>query len=136
MMTPTDAIAPSAALSMCPCLSGNGYDACCGRMHRSQALAATAEQLMRSRYSAFALGNAPYLLRSWHPATRPSTLELDPAVRWIRLDIERIVRGGLADDTGLVEFTAHAVHGGVRSEQHELSRFEKHEGVWLYVDAV
>lgn len=96
----------------------------------------TAEKLMRSRYAAFAVGDDAYLLRTWHPATRPDTLELDPAVRWLRLDIERTVRGGMLDDTGLVEFTAFYRRDGVRGSQHEASRFEKVAGAWLYLDAM
>lgn len=55
----------------CPCGLPAAYDDCCGRLHRGQAPATTAEQLMRSRYSAFAVGDEAYLLRSWHPTTRP-----------------------------------------------------------------
>lgn len=91
---------------------------------------------MRSRYSAFAVGDAGYLLRTWHPRTRPGSLELDPDVRWVRLDIQRTVRGGLGDTEGIVEFTAHARQDGRRTKQHEVSRFEKVAGDWLYVDAV
>ncbi|WP_427846506.1 YchJ family protein [Cryobacterium arcticum] len=120
----------------CPCLSGNGYADCCGRLHRGESRAVTAEKLMRSRYAAFAVGDDAYLLRTWHPATRPDTLELDPTVRWLRLDIERTVRGGMLDDTGLVEFTAFYRHDGVRGSQHEASRFEKVAGSWLYLDAM
>lgn len=91
---------------------------------------------MRSRYAAYAVGDSDYLLRSWHPATRPSALELDPTVRWVRLDIERTELGGLLERTGIVEFTAFYRQDGVRGSQHEVSRFEKIDGSWLYVDAV
>jgi SEC-C motif-containing protein len=91
---------------------------------------------MRSRYAAFAVGDAGYLLRTWHPRTRPETLVLDTGVRWMRLDIERTTRGGFGDTEGLVEFTAYAREHGRRTTQHEVSRFEKVSGVWLYVDAV
>jgi SEC-C motif-containing protein len=91
---------------------------------------------MRSRYSAFAVGDAAYLLRTWHPRTRPGALELEPGVRWLRLDIERTARGGLGDTEGTVEFTAYARQDGHRIVQHEVSRFEKVAGAWLYVDGV
>lgn len=91
---------------------------------------------MRSRYSAFAVGDAGYLLRTWHPRNRPGTLELDPGVRWVRLDIERTIRGGLLDTEGIVEFTAHARQDGARIQQHEVSRFEKVAGEWLYLNGV
>ena len=120
----------------CPCLSGNGYSVCCGRLHHGEARAGTAQILMRSRYSAFAVGDADYLLRTWHPRTRPHSLDLDPDVRWLRLDIERTERGGPLDTDGIVEFTAYARHDGRRTQQHEVSRFEKVAGAWLYVDGV
>ena len=91
---------------------------------------------MRSRYSAFAVGDAAYLLRSWHPRTRPATIELDESVRWLRLDIDRTVRGGMLDIEGIVEFTAHSRRDGRRTSQHEISRFEKVSGDWVYLDAV
>jgi hypothetical protein len=65
----------------CPCGLGDDYESCCGRFHAG-APAPTAEALMRSRYSAFAVGDAGYLLRTWHPAGRPQNLSLDPALRW------------------------------------------------------
>ena len=74
----------------CPCGTGRRYDACCGPHHRGSARAATAEELMRSRYSAFVAGEASYLLRTWHPATRPETLVLDEDVRWTGLEVDRI----------------------------------------------
>ncbi|WP_431218411.1 YchJ family protein [Leifsonia xyli] len=118
----------------CPCLSGETYDACCGPLHRGEP-APTAERLMRSRFSAFALGDAAYLLRSWHPSTRPAELELDPGLRWYRLDIERTERGGLFDRDGVVEFIAH-YKGGQRGSQHEVSRFIREGRDWFYLDAV
>ena len=65
----------------CPCGLGDDYAACCGRLHGG-APAATAEALMRSRYSAFAVGDADYLLRTWHPSSRPRELVLEPDLRW------------------------------------------------------
>src|SRR2546429_6760422 len=56
----------------CPCGLGDGYESCCGRLHAG-APAPTAESLMRSRYSAFAVGDAGYLLRTWYPSARPRT---------------------------------------------------------------
>ena len=60
----------------------------------------------RSRYSAFAVGDAGYLLRTWHPSGRPQTLSLDPALRWIRLAVLETRDGGLFDATGTVQFRA------------------------------
>ncbi len=91
---------------------------------------------MRSRFSAFAVGDSDYLLRSWHPRTRPSTLTLDPALRWYRLDILSTVAGGMLDVEGTVEFQAFYRSDDERGSQHEVSRFIRADRVWLYVDAV
>jgi SEC-C motif-containing protein len=90
---------------------------------------------MRSRYSAFVVGAADYLLGTWHPSTRPTALELDPTVRWFRLEISGSSRGGMLDTRGTVEFSARFRHGGGAHVQHELSRFAKLRGRWYYVDA-
>ena len=90
---------------------------------------------MRSRYSAFAMGLAPYLLESWHPSTRPANLELDDTLRWYRLDILDRTRGGMLDATGTVEFVAYFRNGTERGTQHENSAFLKEKGRWLYVSA-
>lgn len=120
----------------CMCLSGLAYAECCGRFHSGEAQAATAEQLMRSRYSAFVLLNAEYLRKTWHPATAPSELELDPAMEWRRLDILSTSRGGPLDSEGTVEFNAHFRHAGERGVHHETSRFVRENRRWYYVDAV
>ena len=91
---------------------------------------------MRSRYSAFAVGNAPYLLATWHPDHRPDQLDLDPELEWRRLDILATSGGGPLDSTGTVEFTAHYRQDGQRGSQHELSRFVRENGQWLYLDGV
>lgn len=118
----------------CPCGSGEAYAACCGPLLRAEALAETAESLMRSRYSAFVVGDVDHLLRTWHPRTRPSRLDLDDELHWTGLEVEAVAGGGPDDTTGLVEFRARwAVHGRT-GELHELSRFERRAGRWLYVD--
>lgn len=90
---------------------------------------------MRSRYSAFALGLAPYLLASWHPSTRPRTLELDDSLRWYRLDILGRTHGGMLDTTGTVEFIAYYRDGPDRGTQQENSVFRRENGRWFYVSA-
>jgi SEC-C motif-containing protein len=123
-------------VTRCPCLSGETYDVCCGRFHAGRAEAPTAEQLMRSRYSAFAVGDAGYLRRTWHPSTRPTDMDLDPAVRWTRLDVLAVTGGGPFDTAGTVEFRAHHRLDGVSGTQHEVSRFVREDGRWLYVGPV
>ncbi|MFD9889975.1 YchJ family protein [Amycolatopsis sp. NPDC059027] len=120
----------------CPCGLGEPYDACCGRYHRGEQTAPTAELLMRSRYSAFAVGDAGYLLRTWHPSARPANLDLDPAQRWARLEILGHTGGGLLQAEGTVEFRAHYRHDGQRGVLHENSRFVREGGQWLYLDAL
>ena len=90
---------------------------------------------MRSRYTAYALGLTEYLLATWHPSTRPSSLELEPGIRWYRLDILGRTRGGMLDTTGTVEFRASFRHDGQAGSQHEVSEFVRERGRWYYVDA-
>jgi SEC-C motif-containing protein len=120
----------------CPCLSGATYGACCGPFHHGDELAPSAERLMRSRYSAYVTGNVRYLLATWHPDTKPRTLELDPDQRWYLLDIVRTSRGGMLDVTGTVEFVAKYRLRGHAGEQHENSRFVRERRRWYYVDAI
>ena len=121
----------------CPCGSGAAYAACCRPLHTGEARAATAEQLMRSRFSAFAVGAADHLLRSWHPSTRPARLDLDPGLHWTRLEIQGATGGGTFHTEGTVEFTAYSRYrGGDEEAMHENSSFVREAGEWLYVSAV
>jgi SEC-C motif-containing protein len=118
----------------CPCLSGLTYAECCGPLHRGERTAPTAEALMRSRYSAFAVGDAGYLRATWHPSTRPDALELDDATRWRRLDVLATSAGGPFDTTGTVEFRATYRDADGAGTLHEVSRFVRERGTWTYVD--
>jgi SEC-C motif domain protein len=89
---------------------------------------------MRSRYSAFAVRDEGYLLRTWHPATRPAELDPDLAMRWTGLDVLDTTEGSAFHSAGTVTFRAHYTHRGQRGALHERSRFARHEGVWVYVD--
>ncbi|MFE2508558.1 YchJ family protein [Streptomyces naganishii] len=115
---------------LCPCGLGARYEDCCGRFHRGEGAAPTAEALMRSRYSAFVRGEAGYLLRTWHPRTRPARLELDPGPRWTGLEILDTSDGSAFHSTGTVTFRASYRGGSL----HERSRFERVDGAWVYVD--
>lgn len=90
---------------------------------------------MRSRYSAFAAGNADYLLRTWHPSTRPRDLDLDDQVEWLRLELRAVSGGGEHEDSGTVEFVAHYWVGPhrERGQLHEVSEFVRERGAWFYV---
>jgi len=91
---------------------------------------------MRSRYSAFAVGAADYLLATWHPATRPARLELDDDVRWIGLDVLATTGGSLLASDGTVEFRAHYLRDRQPGAQHENSRFVRDGGRWHYLDGI
>jgi SEC-C motif domain protein len=120
----------------CPCSSGKRYAVCCGALHRGQRQARTAEQLMRSRYSAYVLRLEPYLLTTWHPDTRPAALDLQSdTARWLGLQILRTVAGGVGDDSGQVKFIARYRLDGTDHELAEDSRFVRLDGHWTYLDA-
>jgi SEC-C motif-containing protein len=118
----------------CPCGSGARYDACCGRLHRRQADAETAEELMRSRYAAYAVGDLDHVFRTWHPRTRPDTVAPDPELTWTGLRVLDVVAGGPGDDSGEVEFEATYERRGRPGRLHERSRFERRRGRWVYVE--
>src|SRR5215204_3087456 len=120
----------------CPCLSGSAFGECCGPLVAGTRDAPTAAQLMRSRFTAFAIGAREYLVATWHPSTRPSSLELDPAMRWYRLDVIRTERGGPLDRMGSVEFRAYYRAGAERGELHETSSFVREDDGWRYLDGV
>ncbi|TMQ91379.1 hypothetical protein ETD83_31270 [Actinomadura soli] len=122
-------------MARCPCGVGDRYRDCCGRLHRGEAAAATAAELMRSRFSAFARQDEAYLLSTWHAATRPERVGFEDGLRWTRLEIVREEGGGPGDDKGVVEFRAHYLTGpgSQPGELHEVSRFVRHDGGWVYV---
>lgn len=120
----------------CPCGLGEPYAACCGRFHEGAKTAPTAELLMRSRFSAFAVGDTAYLKRTWHPTTRPRTLRLDAEQQWTRLEILAKTGGGPLHAEGTVEFRAHYVEQGYPGSMHENSRFVREDGQWLYLAAL
>lgn len=91
---------------------------------------------MRSRYTAFVVGDAEYLRRTWHPSTRPARLDLDTDRQWIGLEILGTTGGGFLNTEGTVEFRAHSVQRGRPDIQHEHSRFIREDGAWFYVDAL
>ncbi|MFP5255377.1 MAG: YchJ family protein [Acidimicrobiia bacterium] len=121
----------------CPCGSGASLGACCGPIVSGERPAPTAERLMRSRFTAFALGAEAHLLRSWHRSTRPPTISFVPGQRWVRLEVLATVAGELLDPEGEVEFRAHYDRRGRSGVLHELSRFVRDdEGHWVYLGAV
>ncbi|MCV7027381.1 SEC-C domain-containing protein [Mycolicibacterium novocastrense] len=120
----------------CPCGSGELYSACCEPLHDGARVAATAEELMRSRYAAFAKGVEDYLFTTWHPRTRPLDVTVDREMAWTGLAISDVVAGSEGDQHGEVEFTARYIHAGRPGAMHERSRFERRAGRWFYVDRI
>ncbi|MGL4832284.1 MAG: YchJ family protein [Propionibacteriaceae bacterium] len=116
--------------TQCPC-GGGSYDDCCGPLHEGSRLAHTAEELMRSRYCAFAVRHDDYLFRTWHPKFRPHIVATDDTA-WTGLEILDVLDGGPHDQTGIVEFIAHYDGGQV----HERSTFSRRAGCWMYEEAV
>jgi SEC-C motif-containing protein len=150
---------PSAGVAPCPCGGGparQALEACCGPLLRGERLASTAEQLMRSRFSAFALGDVDHLLRTHPPRTdgpaspseaeRRRALEAScRAVRWRRLEILATEAGGAEDLEGTVTFRAHYQQRGAGGAagsgvMEECSRFGREggtlRGAWLYLEAL
>ena len=120
-------------LQLCPCGSGLVYGKCCDPLHTGKSYAATAEALMRSRYSGYVANKTAYILQTWHPSTRPQTIDPTTIANWCGLKIMRTSKGRVNDHEGTVEFTATAMDSGRISQLHEVSRFVKEDGYWLYV---
>lgn len=121
--------------SPCACGGGAPYAGCCGRWHAGpqRLQAPDAESLMRSRYCAYVLGLQAYLLDTWHPSTRPSTLApVEPGLRWLGLEVRRHLAQG--PDAATVTFVARSKLGGRAHRMQETSRFVRDGGHWFYVD--
>jgi len=134
-MKPID---PQAA---CPCgrvtaaRRPRAYNDCCGRWleHFDSAPAPDAESLMRSRYCAFVLERADYLLATWHADFRPASLDFDPGVRWLGLEVRSF--RPLDATHAEVAFVARQRDAGGRAHRlQETSRFVQEAGRWFYLD--
>ncbi len=121
----------------CPCGSGAGLDTCCGPIVAGAA-ARTAQALMRSRYTAHVIGDFGHLERTHAPETRGTfdRTAAAGAIEWTGLEILASSGGGETDDTGTVEFAARFAQGGRAHVLHELSRFRRELGRWVYVDGL
>ncbi len=89
---------------------------------------------MRSRYVAYVLRDTDYLLATWHPRTRPPNLDASTGPKWLGLNVRRTEAGGLNDVVGVVEFVARYRTSERAHRLHEVSRFERVESAWRYVD--
>ena len=123
-------------LPPCLCGSSKSYENCCGAIHSDISKAKTAEQLMRSRYSAFVLENSDYLLQSWHSDTRPVNLDFETGCKWLGLNVKETKAGKETDNEGFVSFVARYKIAGKAHRIVELSRFLKVDGNWYYHSAV
>jgi len=116
----------------CPCGSGESFLCCCGRYLQGGQFPETAEQLMRSRYCAYVLARADYLLATWHASTRPQSIHLESSgqAKWLGL---RVIRAHNDATTGVVEFVARHKVNGKAHRLHEVSQFVNEDGHWVYV---
>lgn len=118
--------------ALCPC-GGNNYADCCGRFIEQGQLAASPQELMRSRYTAYTLNDESYVKATWYPRTLPEgrLISQEPGLKWMGLEIRRHAEQG---DEGVVEFIARYKIGGRAHKMHEVSRFVREEGRWYYLD--
>jgi SEC-C motif-containing protein len=96
--------------------------------------APTAERLVRARYSAYAVGDAAFVVRTWHPRHRPDVVDVDDGTEWTGLVVEEVVAGREADDEGTVTFRARWRRGAHQGEMRERSRVVRRGGRWCYLD--
>jgi len=123
-----------AGMIPCPCGSSPQYADCCARCIEGDEPVPTAEVLMRSRYTAYTLQREDYLLATWHPSTRPAELGLrnEAPAKWLGLEVKRHEQQDA--DHATVEFVARYKVNGRAHRMHEVSRFVRENGRWLYVD--
>jgi SEC-C motif-containing protein len=125
----------------CPCNPFSLYENCCAKAHHDILQVTTAEQLMRSRYSAFVLGNIAYLQYSHHSSKRPDKKEAQQieswtnSVNWIKLVVLQTAEGLENESMGIVAFKAFYRENNKVQVIHENSRFCKENGHWVYLDA-
>ena len=126
---------------LCPCGSNRLFMECCEPIISSKKEAATCEELMRSRYTAFTTANVDYLMRSHHKATRQvkeagSIKKWTASVQWMGLVILSTEAGQATDDTGYVEFRALYLEAGQLQQIHEKSFFKRENQQWVYVSGI
>lgn len=125
----------------CPCKSGRPFAECCSPFLEAERLPDTAQQLMRSRYSAFATGKISYLKETLWPKYQPefdfaATANWAAENHWSGLNILRVEKGDAGDREGTVLFEAKYLTGGTLKTHRELSRFRRKSGRWYYVEAL
>ena len=123
----------------CPCGSGKAWGDCCGPIVAGQRAAATAADLMRARYAAYATVSVDFLYQSSGPEIRKDFSEKEARAwaensEWQGIDILAAEGGGPDDDEGTVEFVAHYSARGKHFSHHERSLFRRIDGAWRFVD--
>jgi SEC-C motif-containing protein len=121
----------------CYCGNNSTYQKCCEVYHKNGGKTETAQQLMRSRYSAFVLANGDYLMETHHPKTRPlkekkAMVSWAKSVQWIKLEILETSKGMQNDTEGIVTFNAYFYENGKVDVIHEKSTFIKENNYWKY----
>ncbi|MGW8194183.1 MAG: YchJ family protein [Desulforhopalus sp.] len=118
--------------SPCPCSGGLPYADCCRPVLDNHSAAISAEMLMRSRYTAFVVGNVDHVMTTWHPGSRPEKIDLPSGrMKWLGLEIHE-AEGGQGDATGSVDFTATFLENGQLCRLREQSCFIKQDNLWYY----
>ncbi|MGE3175525.1 MAG: YchJ family protein [Planctomycetota bacterium] len=125
----------------CPCCSGKKFDECCEPVIQGARKAATAEELMRSRYSAYATGAIDWIVDSQIPegrqfTDRRATEEWSKRSNWKGMEVLEVQAGGASDDEGVVEFKARYELAGEDIVHHEIASFRKDDGDWYFVDGL
>ena len=122
----------------CPCCSGREYSACCEPIIKGTKLAATAEELMRARYSAYEKHEIDFIIDTCEAVGDKTDIDRDATKAWSEestwygLKILRTEKGGAEDTEGLVEFQATYSRKGLRDVHHETGYFKKIDGKWMY----
>lgn len=122
----------------CPCLSKKSFENCCEPFLDQLEDPKTAEELMRSRYTAFAKNYADYLVQTHHPKTRHTVSKKDLSnfckeVEFYKLEIHEKEAGKDKDETGIVAFKAYYQFKSKKEVISEKSFFEKVDGLWKYL---
>ncbi|MGE5429529.1 MAG: YchJ family protein [Syntrophomonadaceae bacterium] len=126
-------------MEKCPCGSGKAYNKCCLPLIKGEKAAQTAEELMRSRYTAYVKQEIDYIYDTTHPGhrddfDRDATLDWAKNSEWLGIEIRNTSKGTAQDEEGEVEFIASFAQKGVKKDHHELSTFKKEEGRWYFED--
>ena len=118
---------------LCPCGSGQLFEACCEPLLAGKKPAATAEQLMRARFTAHVAHDFKFIHDTHRPtAGKPYVAEEgDPAVVWTKLEVHAHETTD-NPDKAFVDFTAHGTEGGQEKILPEKAEFLRINGVWLY----